>query len=202
MTTSSLNRLESGGHIAPFVAQRRTHRPTEAACKGDIRELGEATLVQAHDLPFPSSRRCGDDEVVSAARHACLPNMGQQSGMRLGHVEVVRLNRDGIKNSRDEALAATAASACRATAEARGVDAARPLRRSSKPTAARAHGRAPARGRPARPHPRASSTQRRRRLPRPSCGSRRDRTSLLIELGGKSPAGARVFPDDFTATAT
>jgi hypothetical protein len=31
--------------------------------------------------------------------------MGQQSGMRLGHIEVINLNRSGVQNCRDKTLA-------------------------------------------------------------------------------------------------
>jgi hypothetical protein len=59
-------------------------------------ELGKAAFIQAHDLPLESPRRCGDDEIVSASWSSSSPNVRQQSGVRLGHLKVVGLDRYGI----------------------------------------------------------------------------------------------------------
>ena len=87
-------------HLSP---QRPAYRL--AACKEDIREFGKATLVQAHDLPLPGSRRRRDDEVVGAPWGSCPPNVRQQSGVCLSDTEVVDLDRGRTENRRDEALA-------------------------------------------------------------------------------------------------
>jgi hypothetical protein len=62
-------------------------------------------MVRTHYLPLPGSRRRSDDEVVGTARRACPTDVRQENGMCLGHVEVVGLDRDGIKNRCYEALA-------------------------------------------------------------------------------------------------
>jgi hypothetical protein len=42
---------------------------------------------------------------VGAARRSRPPNVCQQAGMRVSHVEVVGLDRDSVENRCDEALA-------------------------------------------------------------------------------------------------
>lgn len=80
-------------------------RLAQSAYKEDIGQLGKATFVEAHDLPFPGTRRRRDDEVVGAPWRSSPTDVRQESSVCLGHVEVVRLNREGVQNCRYKALA-------------------------------------------------------------------------------------------------
>lgn len=80
-------------------------RLTGKVCDRDTRELAEATSIESEDLPVASSCGCRDDQVVGPARRSGSTHMCQQSGMRLGDVEFVRLDRDRIEHRGHKALA-------------------------------------------------------------------------------------------------
>lgn len=73
--------------------------------KRNAGELGKATSIEAYDLPLLGSCRRGDDEVVGATRGTYSPNVRQQDSVGLGYIKVIGLNRDGVENRGNEALA-------------------------------------------------------------------------------------------------
>ncbi len=64
-------------------------------------------------MPFPGSRGRSNDEVMGTARGALSPDVRQQDSMGLGHLDVIRLNRDGLENRGDEALALVSSASLR-----------------------------------------------------------------------------------------
>ncbi len=84
---------------------RDAQRLVSPTREGDPGELGKAPSIKAHDLPLLSSCRRSDDEVVGAARGSHPPDVRQQDSVGLDYLKVIGLNRDGIENRGDEALA-------------------------------------------------------------------------------------------------
>lgn len=92
------------GTLPRLLPQRSVHCLTRTACNRNLGEFGKAALIQAHDLPLPSPRRRGDDEVVSAPRRTRPPDVRQKSGVRFSNFELVRLDRNSVEDRSDEAL--------------------------------------------------------------------------------------------------
>ncbi len=92
------------GLLPHLLPQRSAYRLARTACNRDARKFSKGSLVGANDVPLLGACRRSDDEVVGATWRSRPPNVRQQIGMCLGHVEVVGLNRDGVENRCHKAL--------------------------------------------------------------------------------------------------